>query len=54
MVEPSIRDMSTQHLTGEEVWLVGEHRSTGEQRYYRSKLPAGTPIKSLAGAIKAR
>lgn len=41
-------------LAGEEVWLVGEHRSTGERKYYLSNLPAGTPIKQLAGAIKAR
>ena len=42
-----------QHLPGE-VWLVGEHRSTGERKYYRSNLPADTSIKTLAGAIKAR
>lgn len=49
-----IRDMGNQHLPGEEVWLVGEHRSTGERKYYLSNLPADTPIKTLAGAIKAR
>lgn len=49
-----IRDMGAQHLPGEEVWLVGEHRSTGERKYYLSNLPAYTPIKKLAGAIKAR
>lgn len=49
-----IHDMGAQHLPGEEVWLVGEHRSTGERKYYLSNLPAGTPIKQLAGAIKAR
>lgn len=49
-----IRDMGAQHLPGEEVWLVGEHRSTGERKYYLSNLPAATPIKQLAGAIKAR
>lgn len=49
-----IRDMGAQHLPGEEVWLVGEHRSTGERKYYLSNLPAGTPIRHLAGAIKAR
>lgn len=46
--------MGNQHLPGEEVWLVGEHRSTGERKYYLSNLPADTPIKTLAGAIKAR
>jgi SRSO17 transposase len=49
-----IRDMGGQHLPGEEVWLVGEHRSTGERKYYLSNLPADTEIKTLAGAIKAR
>jgi SRSO17 transposase len=49
-----IRDMGAQHLPGEEVWLVGEHRSNGERKYYLSNLPADTPIKQLAGAIKAR
>lgn len=49
-----IRDMGAQHLPGEEVWLVGEHRSTGERKYYLSNLPADAPIRQLAGAIKAR
>jgi SRSO17 transposase len=43
-----------QHMPGEEVWLVGEHRSSGERKYYLSNLSADTPIKRLAGAIKAR
>ena len=41
-------------MPGEEAWLVGEHRSHGEGKYYLSHLPAGTPIMDLAGAIKAR
>jgi SRSO17 transposase len=49
-----IHDMGAQHLPGEEVWLIGEHRSTGERKYYLADLPADTPIKKLAGAIKAR
>lgn len=49
-----IHDKGAQHLPGEEVWLVGEHRSTGERKYYLSNLPADTPLKQLAGAIKAR
>lgn len=49
-----IHDMGAQHLPGEEVWVIGEHRSTGERKYYLSNLPAETPIKQLAGAIKAR
>ena len=49
-----IHDMGAQHLPGEEVWVIGEHRRTGERKYYLSNLPADTPIKQLAGAIKAR
>lgn len=46
--------MGAQHLPGEEVWVIGEHRSTGERKYYLSNLPADTSLKHLAGAIKAR
>jgi SRSO17 transposase len=49
-----IHDMGAQHLPGEEVWVIGEHRSTGERKYYLSNLPADIPLKQLAGAIKAR
>jgi SRSO17 transposase len=49
-----IHDLGAQHLPGEEVWLIGEHRSTGERKYYLSNLSADTPLKQLAGAIKAR
>ena len=49
-----IGTMGAQHMPGEEVWLVGEHRSSGERKYYLSSLPADTPIKKLAGAMKAR
>ena len=49
-----IGTMGAQHMPGEEVWLVGEHQSSGERKYYLSNLPADTPIKKLAGAIKAR
>ena len=48
-------ERSHQHLPGdEEVWLVGERRATGEQKYYLSNLPAATTLKALAAAIKAR
>jgi len=47
-------DDRVQCMPGDEVWLVGERRSTGEQKYYVSNLPADTPIKTLAAAIKAR
>jgi SRSO17 transposase len=49
-----IGSSGAQHMPGEEVWLVGEHRSNGERKYYLSNLPADTPTKELAGAIKAR
>ena len=41
-------------MPGDEVWLVGERRSTGEQKYYVSNLPADATIMMLAAAIKAR
>src|SRR3954452_861887 len=48
-------ERSHQHLPGkEEVWLVGERRSTGEHKYYLSNLPTETPLKTLAATIKAR
>ena len=46
--------MGAQHLPGEEVWLIGEHRSAGQRKYYLSNRSADTPLKQLAGAIKAR
>jgi SRSO17 transposase len=46
---------SHQHLPNEEeVWLIGERRSTGEQKYYLSNLPADTSLKTLAATIKTR
>src|SRR4051812_304187 len=41
-------------MPGEEVWLVGEHRSSGERKYYLANLPAETPLEELAATIKAR
>ena len=49
-----IGDMGGQHMPGEEVWLVGEHRTNGERKYYLVNLPAATPLKTLAATIKAR
>ena len=34
--------------------LIGEHRSTGERKYYLSNLAADASLKTLAGAVKAR
>jgi SRSO17 transposase len=48
-------DGRVQAMPGEqEVWLVGERRTSGEQKYYLSNLPADTALKTLAAAIKAR
>jgi SRSO17 transposase len=53
---PAVRlhGRNNQHMPGEEVWLVGERRASGERKYYLSNLPAGTPLRRLATAIKAR
>jgi SRSO17 transposase len=47
-------DNRMQCMPGDEVWLVGERRATGEQKYYVSNLPADATIKMLAATIKAR
>jgi SRSO17 transposase len=47
-------DNRMQCMPGDEVWLVGERRSTGEQKYYVSNLPADATTKMLVAAIKAR
>jgi SRSO17 transposase len=49
-----IRDKGRQHLPGDEVWLIGEHRMSGERKYYLANLPANTELRTLAGTIKAR
>jgi len=41
-----IHDMGAQHLPGEDVWVVGERRSTGERKYYLSNLPRGHPAQA--------
>jgi SRSO17 transposase len=53
---PAVRlhDQTAQHLPGDEVWLVGEHRRSGERKYYLSNLPPDTKLKQLAATIKAR
>jgi SRSO17 transposase len=49
-----IGDKGMQHLPGDDVWLVGERRASGEQKYYLANLPAEADLKSLAATIKAR
>jgi hypothetical protein len=43
-----------QHLPGDEAWLIGEHRVSGEKKCYLANLPAGMDLRSLAATIKAR
>jgi SRSO17 transposase len=47
-------DNRVQGMPGDEVWLVGERRSTGEHKYYVLNLPADTSLRTLAASIKAR
>jgi SRSO17 transposase len=42
------------HLPGEEVWLVGERRASGEVKCHLSNLPADARVERLVGLIKAR
>ena len=45
---------NNKHLPGEEAWLVGEWRPSGERKYHLSNLPPETPLRALVAAIKAR
>ena len=36
-----IKDKGQQYLPGDEAWLMGEHRMSGEKKYYLANLPAG-------------
>jgi SRSO17 transposase len=49
-----ILDKGQQHMPGEEAWLIGEWRSSGERKYYLSNLPTEANLRRLAAAIKAR
>ncbi|WP_155258105.1 transposase, partial [Bradyrhizobium japonicum] len=49
-----IWDKGQQHLPGDEVWLIGEQRASGESKYYLANLPATTDLRTLAATIKAR
>ncbi len=41
-------------LPGTEAWLVCEERANGEKKYYLTNHPAGTSLRTVVGAIKAR
>ncbi|MGB8394803.1 MAG: IS701 family transposase [Pseudolabrys sp.] len=49
-----IKNKGQQHLPGDEAWLIGEHRMSGEKKYYLANLPAKTDLRTLAATIKAR
>src|SRR5262245_5303707 len=49
-----IKDKTYQHVPGEQAWLIGEHRASGETKYYLANLPAKTDLRALAATIKAR
>jgi SRSO17 transposase len=49
-----IGDKGQQHLPGDAAWLIGEHRKSGEKKYYLANLPAKTDLRTLAATIKAR
>jgi SRSO17 transposase len=49
-----IKGKTHQHLPGEQAWLIGEHRASGEKKYYLANLPAKTDLHVLAATIKAR
>jgi SRSO17 transposase len=49
-----IRDKGQQHLPGDETWLIGEQRASGEKKYYLASQPAETNLRTLAAIIKAR
>jgi SRSO17 transposase len=42
------------HLPGDEAWLVGEHRASGEKKYYLANLPPDASLEALTALIKAR
>jgi SRSO17 transposase len=47
-------DKDVSRMPGDEVWIIGERRSTGERKYYISNMPAYASLKTLAAAVKAR
>ena len=47
-----IGNKGRQHLPGDEAWLIGEHRMSGEKKYYLANLPAKTDLRTLAATIR--
>jgi SRSO17 transposase len=46
-----IGDKGMHHMPGQEVWLVGEKRISGEQKCYLANLPADAKLRTLAATI---
>ena len=40
-----IREIGMRHMPGEEAWLVGERRASGERKYYLSSLPPDANLR---------
>jgi len=40
------------HLPGEEAWLIGEQRMSGEKKCYLANLPVKADLRTLAATIK--
>ena len=41
-----IRDKGQQHPPGDEAWLIGEHRTSGEKKYHLANLSAATDLRT--------
>ena len=44
--------MANRHA--DEAWLIGDHRTSGEKKYYLANLPTELNLHTLAATIKAR
>ena len=51
-VRPGHSAMAAQHPPRDEAWLIGEHRMSGEKKYYLANLPAKTDLRTLATTIQ--
>src|SRR5579863_5371432 len=47
-----IWDKGQQHLPGDEAWLIGELRASGEKKYYLANLPATTDLRTLTDLLQ--
>src|SRR6476646_2536467 len=49
-----IWDKGQQHLPGDEAWLIGEHRASGENFFFNDTATTEMDLRTLAATIKAR